>query len=367
MKILLLIRSLNIGGAERQLITLAQGLQQKGHKVSVAVFYAGGALESELQCNGIKVLDLRKTGRWDVLSFFVSLVKIVGVERFETIYGFLNTANIVTICLKPFFPNIRMVMGQRASNMDLSQYGLFYIWAYRIECWLSRFANLIICNSYAGMKYAANNGFPTDKLIVIPNGVDTQRFRPDGNARKKIRQEWGIANTEILIGLPGRIDPMKDHVTFLRAAALLAKKRDDVRFVCVGDNSTLAANNLYQLATELDLNDRLLWAGLRHDMQSVYCGFDIAVSSSVTEGFSNTIVEAMSCGVPCVVTDVGDSAWIVGDNGIVVEMGNPESLFVGLLNMIERKTHSGIEVRSSIEKRFSINTMIDKTEKLLFS
>jgi len=366
LKILLLIRSLNIGGAERQLVILAKGLQQKGHEVSVAVFYAGGALERELHRDGIRVIDLHKTGRWGVLSFFRLLVKVIRVDRFETVYGFLNTANILTICLKPFFPKVRMVMGERASNVDFGQYGLLHILSYRIECWLSRFANLIICNSNAGLDFAAKNGFPGERLIIIPNGIDTVRFKPDAEARKKVRQEWGIAESEILIGLAARIDPMKDHATFLRAAALLAKKRVDVRFVCVGDDSAPSASSLNQLARELGLEGCLIWAGLRHDMPSVYCAFDIAVSSSITEGFSNTIAEAMSCGVPCVVTDVGDSAWIVGDSGIVVGKGNPESLYAGLLNMIERESNSGKEARSSIEERFSINTMIDRTEELLY-
>ena len=368
LKIMLLARSLDIGGTERQLVTLAKGLQQQGHDVTVAVFYVGGPLERELHESGIPVFDLRKSSRWDVLPFFIRLVRVVWKAKPRVIYGFLGTPNILTAFLKPFFPKIRMVWGVRASNMDLNRYDWLTRLSYSIECRLSRFADLIICNSRAGLEYAAAHGFPKAKMTVIPNGVDTERFKPVAVARERVRAEWGIREKEILIGLVARIDPMKDHPTFLRAAAMLAQERPDIRFVCVGDGSEPYKSESRQLANELGLDGRLIWAGARHDMPAIYNALDIASSpSSFGEGFSNTITEAMACGVPCVVTDVGDSVLIAGGTGVVVPPARPDALCEGFRLMLKRL---GPDIRdaarTSIVNRFTNDLLVTDTVKMLW-
>lgn len=365
MKILFLIRSLNVGGAERQLVILAKDLFQRGHDISVACFYTGGALESELQAAGIDIIDLHKLNRWDVLSFFVKLIKSVRTIKPDVIYSFLTTANILTVVLKPFAAKVKMLWGVRASNMDLSHYDWLSGLSYRIECLLSKFADRIICNSYAGLEYAANNGFPEDKMQVIQNGIDTDRFRPlDGRIR--VRKEWQIADKETLIGLVGRLDPMKDPPTFLRAAAKLARENTNIRFICVGNGSEPYKTQLQQLATDLDLNEKLIWAGERKDMVAVFNALDIVVSSSYSEGFSNVIAEAMSCGIPCVVTEVGDSAMIVGNIGIVVPSSCPEELHKGLKLMLQKLEPSlKNAARERIVSLYGNDVMVDATEAAL--
>jgi glycosyltransferase involved in cell wall biosynthesis len=362
LKILFLIRSLNVGGAERQLVSLANGLRQRGHEVTVAVFYANGLLERELVEAGVSTIALQKASRWDVLQFLMRLVGAVRSAKPQVMYGFLGTPNILTICLKLFFPKIRMIWGVRASDVDLAQYDWLARLSYWIERRLSKFADLIICNSHAGLEYAARNGFPKQKMRVIPNGIDIERFKPDVDARTKVRLQWGVANNEILIGLAARLDPMKDHPTFLQAAAMLAKDRSDVRFVCIGDGVETYKNDLYRLATESGLDGRLIWAGIRSDMPAIYSALDIAVSSSCSEGFSNAIAEAMACGVPCVVTDVGDSAMIVGDCGVVIPSGSPAALYKGIEELM---TKIGLDmsnaVRISLVRRFSIEALVDDT------
>lgn len=361
-----MIRSLNIGGAERQLVNLASGLRERGHEVTVAVFYANGPLERELVDAKVSVIALRKSSRWDVLPFLVRLISAVRSTEPEVIYGFLSTSNILTICLKFFFPNIRMIWGVRASDVNLSEYDWLARLNYRIECRLSKFADLIICNSYAGLEYAARNGFPREKMKVIPNGIDTDFFKPDAEAGKKVRLNWGVAENEILIGLAARLDPMKDHATFLRAAATLAKDRSDVRFVCIGGGSGTYKNDLYRLAIESGLDGRLIWAGIRNDMPAVYSALDIAVSSSCSEGFSNAIAEAMACGVPCVVTDVGDSAMIVGEYGVVIPSASPEALCMGLkILMMEIGSDMSNAVRTSLVRRFSLDAFVDNTASMV--
>jgi len=365
-KILLLCRSLAVGGTERQIIVLAKGLHQRGHEVTVMVFYPNGALVKELHESGIPVFDLRKSGRWDVFPFLVRVLRAVWKLKPRVIYGFLVTPNILTVFLKPIFPSARVVWGVRASNVDLDRYDWLLRLSCRIECWLSRFADLIICNSLAGLEYAAAYGFPRGRMTVIPNGIDTERFKTDAVARKRLRAEWGIAENEILIGLVARLDPMKDHPTFLRAAATLAQERLDVRFVCVGDGSEPYKGELHRLASELGLDGRLIWTGTRHDMPAVCSALDIATSSSYGEGFSNTIAEAMACGVPCVVTDVGDSALIVGDSGSVVPPSMPDALCEGFRLMLKRLGPDIQDAaRSWIVNRHTNNVLVNNTVAVL--
>lgn len=370
MKILFLIGSLNIGGAERQLINLAKGLSGRGHAVIVVTFYGGGALDMELKNAKIPFYDLGKKHRLDIARFFNSLRKIVKKEKPDIIHSYLSSANILTIPLKPFFHSIHLVWGVRASNMDLSCYDWLVRLGYPLEGRLSRFSDLIIVNSHVGLEYAASCGFPRDRMIAVHNGIDTGKFRIDPKAQRLIRRELNIDDGEVLVGLAARIDPMKDHATFLRAAAILARQRPDVRFMCVGDEPDEYKQRLKTLSVELGMSSRLLWAGLRRDMPWVFNAMDLHCSSSAYgEGFSNAIGEAMACGVPCVVTDVGDSAIIVGDSGEIVAPRQPQALAEGLKTMVERIEKNRVALRKRARDRivmqFSLEHMVSKTEKAL--
>lgn len=363
MKIMFLIRTLNYGGAERQLVVLAKELHKQGHSVGVAVFYPNGPLEKELHDAKVPVRVLEKKHRWDIFGFFLRLIKLLREEKPDILHGYLGGPNILTVMLKPFFPNVRMVWGVRASNMDLKQYDWFVRFAYWVECKLSRFADMIIVNSHAGRDYSVQQGFPKDKMVVIPNGIDTERFQPNSEFRKKIRNEWGVLENEKLIGLVARLDPMKDHATFLRAAALLLEERKDIHFVCVGDGPANYREKLYLLSKELGLSNYLIWAGARNDMSAVYNALDIASSSSLSEGFPNVIGEAMACGVSCVVTDVGDSAWLVGETGIVVDPKDPKALVEGWKSALAYNDKVvSQKSRNRIIESFSINHLVIATK-----
>lgn len=369
MKIIFLIRSLNYGGAERQLVTLAKSLHELSYFVLVAVFYSEGPLEKDLREAGVQVVILDKRGRWDVFPFLWRLVRLVWREKPDIIQGYLPVPNLLTILLKPLFPRIRMVWGVRASNMDLSRYDWLARLVFRIECFFSRFADLIIVNSNAGRNYHLKHGFPESKMVVIPNGIDTEQFKPDFAARARLRAEWGIKEHEKLIGIVARLDPMKDHPTFLRAAAILAKEREDVRFVCVGDGPEPYSSEMKELSRECGLEGKLIWTGVCNDMPAVYNALDIVSSSSYGEGFPNVVGEAMACGVPCIVTDVGDSALIVGETGIVVPPKNSQTLANGLMVMLKNLNNNpsllNEQVRKRIISQFNQESLVDKTAEVL--
>lgn len=367
--ILFLARSLDRGGAERQLVVLAKGLACRGYAVAVAVFFGGGAYEAELAKAGVRIIRLEKKGRWDVLPFLLRLVRVLRKERPVVLHSYLGVPNILAVALKPFLPGTRIVWGVRASNMDLSRYDWLSRLAYVLERRLARFADRIIANSHAGRHHAVANDFPEEKIVVIPNGIDTDYFQPDPDGRRRIRAEWGLDEHEMLVGLVGRLDPMKDHPVFLEAASQIARVRQEVRFVCVGGGPADYAAALKQQAASLGLTSRLIWAGARDDMSAVYSALDISSSSSFGEGFSNTIAEAMACGVPCVVTDVGDSAHIVGDSGSVVPPRNHHVLAAAIQYWIdlpaEERLAQGAACRARVVSEFGIDRLILRTEQTL--
>lgn len=368
--ILFLARSLDRGGAERQLVVLAKGLACRGYAVAVAVFFGGGAYEAELSKAGVRIILLEKKGRWDILPFLIRLVRVLRKERPVVLHSYLGVPNILAVVLKPFLPGTRIVWGVRASNVDLSRYDWLSRLAYVLERRLARFADRIIANSHAGRRHAVANDFPEEKIVVIPNGIDTDYFQPDPDGRRRVRAEWGLGEHEMLVGLVGRLDPMKDHPVFLEAARLLADVRQDIRFVCVGDGPADYASALREQAATLGLTSRLIWAGARDDMPAVYSALDISSSSSsYGEGFSNTVAEAMACERPCVVTNVGDSARIVGAVGEVVPPRDPDALagaMARMLDRIEENVDIGRQARARIADEFSVERLVSRTEQVIF-
>ncbi|MES4787378.1 MAG: group 1 glycosyl transferase, partial [Nitrospiraceae bacterium] len=230
-------------------------------------------------------------------------------------------------------------------------------------------SDLIIFNSWAGQQHHIAHGYCGKRMAVVPNGINTERFRPDAESRQRVRTEWVITEDQVLIGLVARLDPMKDHPTFLRAAARVAVLRPNVRFVCVGDGPQTYKRELWSLSEALQLKERLIWAGSRTDIVAVYNALDIAVLSSYGEGFPNVVAEAMACGVPCVVTNVGAAAQIVGPMGVVVQPRDPEALCQGMLTSLCRLTEPGLsqQVRERIVQTFSRERLVCATKELLES
>lgn len=366
MRILLLIRQLSVGGAERQVCLLATALRQRGHEIKVAVFYGGGALEAELAGAGIPLIDLGKRGRWDNAGFVWRLLRTLRCERPDIVYSFLTVANLLNSLLGPCLPGTRRVIGLRASNMDLSRYDGLSRLTSHLETRLAGQADLVIANSERGRQAALAAGFPAARLRVVRNGIDTRRFLPDRRRGAAFRAAWGIAPEQWLVGLIGRLDPMKGHPIFLQAAARLRTTDPGLRFVCVGGGPAALDASLRRQATDLGLDDRLIWAGPQTDMPAVYNALDMAVSASLYgEGMSNTLAEAMACGIPCVTTDVGDAAWLVEDCGIVVPPGDAAALAGGIADLTRRAQQQGDTlgraVRQHIETRLGEQALAEGT------
>ena len=371
-RLFVLIRSLNIGGTERQLIELVKGLDSNHFDITVGLFYNEGALIEEIKSMPwIHVVSLNKSGRWDIIRFVLRFIKLLKSLQPDILYSFLPDANIAGLIAGRLSGVKRVVWGVRASNMDVSRYDWLARMSLRLSAFLSKFPDAIIANSHAGKEFHRGIGYSTNRMMVIPNGICTDRFKPDYSAGLKVRDEWGIDEETITIGLIGRFDPMKDHATFLRAVKIFNQEGCSVRFVCIGDGKGPCKSEIHSLCRTLGLNGSLIWAGEMEDMPSVYNAIDIVTSSSLSEGFPNVIGEAMACGVHCVVTDVGDSAIIVGETGVIVPPKDPQALADGWRSMLIRmndKSYSIKEMaRMRIVSHYNNEIFIQKTSRMFLS
>jgi glycosyltransferase involved in cell wall biosynthesis len=373
MKILFFIQSLGIGGVESQIQILAEHLSHRGHNVSVLALYTVDQkwkfvwkLDSD-----IRSLILQEPR--DVLSKGINLINatlelrsLLKRENFQLLYSFSGPfARFISWLATRGIPNTKLIWGVRGSgnSTKLCQRNWNRFLLFLVCKWISASVPIMISNSETGYNNRKASGYRCQKQLVINNGFDVERFKPDPEARTRVRSGWGIKD-EQLIGIVARLTPSKGHPIFLEAVALLAKEQKDVRFVVVGDGSD--RKRLELLGCELGLTESLIWAGARKDMPAVYNALDILCSSSYGEGFPNVIGEAMACGVPCVVTDVGDAAKIVGNDGIVVPAGDPQALAKGLRTMLLRLHDvKPLRLRQRIVRHFSIEIMVETTEKIL--
>jgi glycosyltransferase involved in cell wall biosynthesis len=228
-----------------------------------------------------------------------------------------------------------------------------------------RRADAVICNSRA-----AANEIPAGRvrsLHVVPNGIDCGKFSPSPEARNTWRARYGLGDSIQVVGIVARLDPMKDHPNFLRAAARASSVSADLRFVVAGAGSADYERKLLELAKELGIADRILWLGEVTETVDVYRGIDLLVSSSAYgEGFSNALGEGMACGVSAVATDVGDSKVVLGDHGRIVPPRAPEALAAAIIEMLEHDNASAREARRQhIAAEFGVAAMVAKTEKIL--
>jgi len=368
MKIAFLVRSLNVGGAERQVSLLATGLASRGHDVSVVVFYPG-ALDARVAAAGVRVVQLGKRGRWDLIRFGFCGLRALRAQCPDVVYSFLPVGNIVAALLGVFMPGLRVVWGVRASRLDLRCYeGMVRVslWA---ESLLARVPDGIISNSASGLDGLTRKR--SGHTAIIPNGVDIDQFQADPVERQRVRRELGIENSQILVGMIARLDPMKDHRTFLRAAVQMRQKRGDLRFLCLADGPAEEIAALRAFAEEAGLND-LIWLNSRPDIVRIYSALDLLVlSSAFGEGFPNVILEAHACGLPAVTTDVGDAAAAVGDPLCVARPGRPGELAETALRVIASedfgKPATAARLRLRVMEAYSVSRLLDETERFLVS
>ena len=363
MKILFLARQLNIGGAERQLVTLANELADRGHDVVIVSYYPGGALSNKLDSQRVRLISLGKRSRWDLLHFYLALVRVVRQERPVVLHGWMHTQNVFATFAWMVNRNVKLFWSVRSARL----FPLTFVAT--VEEWLrtrlSRFPDCIVVNSVAGLEYAASKGIPRAKMVYIPNGIDTTLFYPDAMLGQRVRAEWSINDSEKVIGYVARFTPLKNHQLFLKAGAAIAAERPETRFVCCGHGDPSYLKELQELSRSLGIEGRVRWVQANPDVTAMYNAFDVFCSSSLTEGFPNVIGEAMACGRRCVVTDVGDCRSVVDDTGVVVPSNDVEALAAGLRRALDVGASLNLPARQRILDNFTVAHLADRTEQAL--
>ncbi len=357
-KITLFTRSLNKGGAERQLLYLARGFQELGHKVTVLTLYP--PTPDWYPHDDLDVHHLGKKSRWDIIGFIKSYYLFLKQEKPDVLYSFLTVQNVIA-CLSNPFIRAKVVCGVRASDMDLSHYSKLD----RILDWLEKtlfcITNVrIISNSYAGKKWITDQ-YPSlaNKIDVIHNGLDLTTCTYSETARAKYRKLWNVKDDETLVGHVGRYDPMKDHGTFIQAAKLILEQNPKARFVCWGHGAPDYTHQIKEQAKQLNIP--IIWH--TESGNPCYSAFDVYCSSSAFgEGHSNTLTEAMAYGLPCVATYVGDAEYILGEFGNAVPKSDPQALAREIVNKTQ-DSHNKTNTNQInwIKDQFGIEMLIKKT------
>lgn len=263
----------------------------------------------------------------------------------------------------------------RNSNLDKDKTKLTTrILAFACAALSRRLPNLILTCSEVAKQMHIDIGYAMNKMMVIPNGFDLSSFKPNPVARSSVRALLGLTKDEILVGLIARYDPLKNHIGFCQAAGLLRKRLPSVHFIMAGEGINSDNSELIQALRVNDVHSVTHLLGLRSDTPRLMAALDVLASSSYGEAFPNVLGEAMASGVPCVVTDVGDSAYIVSDTGGIVRPGDmiglAKTLYEFLTLPVDERMALSRQARSRVEECFEIGGVVRQYEalyeKLLF-
>jgi len=228
----------------------------------------------------------------------------------------------------------------------------------------SRRADSIIYNSNVARSQHEKSGFAATGGVLIPNGVDPQRFTSDREQSPALRQSLGIEHDAIVIIAVGRANAIKGHDVLLQTARKVSKAKAPVHFLIVGEGTCWQAEPYAEFASDASIRQCVTLVGVRNDVPDLLSVADVFVSASKTEGFPNAVAEAMAAGLPCVVTDVGDSAMLLGDAGLVVPPGDAGALAMGIVDLAQRteadRKALGTGGRRRIQSGFSIDAMVQR-------
>jgi glycosyltransferase involved in cell wall biosynthesis len=291
------------------------------------------------------------------------LARVLRAVRPDILQTWLYHADLFGMLGRRFIPACRLVWNIRCTEAIGASV------VRRLLAWCSTLPDAVIVNSLAGARFHERLGYRPRHWEHIPNGYDTSIFRFDAQARLELRREFAIAEDAVVIGLPARYHPMKDHANFFAAAGRVAAVRPETVFVLAGSGIVPANPALSRLIATHGLAGRVRLLGERGDMGRLYSAFDIAtLSSAFGEGCPNVLGEAMSCGVPCVATDCGDAAEILGQTGAVVPPRDPAALADAWDSMImlgpAGRRALGAAARERIVRSYDLMTVVSRYEAL---
>jgi glycosyltransferase involved in cell wall biosynthesis len=365
-----IITSLAPDGAEKMLHRLVSAMDTTRFENEVISLTDLGPMTEKFQAAGIRVRALGMS-RGSANPYY--LAKLAGWLRKlpdqQIIQTWMYHADLVGGLAAKLAGCSGLVWNIRHSELHPGVDKRHTIWTAKACAALSsHLPRRIVCVSEASRTFHEKLGYAHDRIEVIPNGYDLDLFRPDIAAREVVRAELGVSPSTLLIGYVARKHPVKDHHTFLEAAGLLHKQFPDVRFVLCGDGATADDAELRNWSEAAGVREACFFLGRRDDIPRVINAFDIATSSSTSEAFPNALAEAMACGVPAVVTNVGDSRSILGETGSVVPPKDPKALAQAWAGLIQAgpdlRQRLGEAARTRVQTHFAMSNVVRRYEAL---
>lgn len=369
-----IITCLGAGGAEQMLLKLNRRLDRKLFSPRVIALtdyqHTSADLEGAFVACGVPVVNLGMQRGIPGPAVLARLVAAIRGRKPHVVQTWMYHADLLGGIGTRLSGRAPLIWNLRNSDLDPATSKRSTRMVARLCAKLSRLLpqKIVTCSRTAGLIHAGL-GYDPGRMVFIPNGFDLDIFAPDPAARQRLCAAEEIAEGALIVGYAARFDAQKDHLGFLQAAARLKESCPEAVFVLCGDNIDWQNRQLCAWIDGLRLAAHVRLLGRRLDMPAVTAAFDIATSASAYgEAFSNAIGEAMSCGVPCVVTDVGDSAQIVGDTGRTVPIRTPEALAAawGELAGLGRggRADLGARARLKIAREYSLEKVTALYESL---
>ena len=362
MKILHIITGLTTGGAEMMLFRMIEQMQPR-HESIVISLLGKDEIGEKIEALGVTVhaIGMRR-GIPDAKSYR-RLEKLVREIKPEVIHTWMYHANLMG-GIAARRAGIKSVMWSlHHTNLQKDANKRTTIWTARLCAILSKHIprKIVSCSEVARRTHIAF-GYDAARMVTIPNGYDVSEFLPNPEARVNVREELKVSLDTPLIGIVGRFHPQKDHHNFVRAAGKLHRKMPHVHFLLIGKDIDLQNTELANWIEKEQIGSVVHLLGKRDDIPHLNAALDLATISSAGEGFPNVVGEAMACGVPCVVTDVGDAAYLVGETGFSVPPKDPEALANAweqmLLLSAEERQQRGEKARERILQNFAIEKVV---------
>jgi glycosyltransferase involved in cell wall biosynthesis len=328
----------------------------------------GGALRERIEALGVEVHTLGVRPALPTPFDLWRLIRLTRRLRPGLVIGWMYHSCLAVQLARMFSSGPAPVLWSiHYSVSSLAREKWLTAFSIRACALLSRLPGKIIFVSRDGRSKHGPLGFSAENNCVIPNGIDAHTFAPSPGARASVRSELGLPGDALVIGMVSRYHPMKDHANFLRAAALVSKAHPETHFLLVGRGVDGDNGELRRLIRELGLTSRTHLLGERHDIPRLVAALDVfSLSSRYGESFPNVIGEAMACAVPCVVTDVGDASWIVGDTGRTVPPGDAGALARAWAEMIrhggEGRAALGRAALSRVKELFPVKSVVQRYE-----
>ena len=365
LNVMLLASSLERGGAERQVVALANNLDREQFKVHVGSLSTHNPLAEDLRDLQHHLFVVPRAIKYDV-SLIWRMARLLRQLKIDVIHSFLFDAEIVGRLAGRLARVPAVICSNRCVHLERSR---FKLWVARATGGLF---DMMIANSHTGLEFERDQrDVPASKLCAIPNGVDVARFAPRDASVK--RRELGIADGDLVVGMFAHFSSKKNHRMFIEAAKQVIEQVDSAVFLCVGAGDGGGHGPLIEAARDATrrhgIQDRVRFLGERTDVAALYNVCDIKVLASTYEGTPNVVLEAMASGLPVIATNVSDNARIVQDGqcGYIVPPDDSPALADRLVRLLQSESlrhQMGEAARARVIEEYSLGSLASRTGRI---